>query len=82
MKKDPTPFSSYTTYGITIATDYPFVTNLVASESPFDLTFKCIQSPLFNISWEDHPIIYTSPYRTETGKAIAYLYKLDDCYIW
>ena len=72
-------WQTYRLFGLTLVSDFPFANQLAHGVDPPDLTFTCaVQSPV-PTDWGRATRIYASPYRTDDGESIAYLYRLDAC---
>lgn len=80
-------------YGINLASDFPFATHLGTAGGPPDLTFSvCLEAPVSTL-WQQEPSVYQSPWRTDDGESVAFLYRapgfevlrfpgLLDFYLW
>lgn len=62
-------------FGITLASDFPFVAHLGTAAGPPDLTFSvCLEAPVPAL-WRQAQPVYKSPWRTEDGESASLLYR-------
>ena len=71
-------WTTYRLFGLTLASDFPFANRLAPGGIP-DLTFTCVDRSPLPTNWDQATPSYGSPYRTDDGESIAYLYRLDTC---
>jgi len=80
--KDANDWSTYSLYGLTLASDFSFASSLAPGAGPADLTFTCVSSEPPCDAWKRAELVYTSPpYPDETGESEVFLYRSDDCLI-
>lgn len=72
---------THSLFGLTLATDFPFVTHLAEGTEPSDITFTCTPVAPESYNWEQASLVYASPYQTDGGERIAYLYRLNGDYV-
>lgn len=78
--KTTNDWSTYSLYGLNLASDFPFASSLAPSTDAPDLTFTCVSSEPPRT--ERAELVYASPpYPDETGESEVCLYRSDDCLI-
>ena len=75
----PATWTTYRLFGLTLASDFPFANCIAPGGGAPHLTFTCAPVAPIASRWEQATPAYASPYRTEDGASIAYLYRLDTC---
>ena len=72
----------YRVYGITVASDFPFQTPLVASDEPPDLTFTRISNPPDLAPWHEGEPVFESRFLSDDGESQMRLYRQDDLHVF
>src|SRR5215207_3260510 len=75
-------WSTYSLYGLTMASDFSFASHLAPGVGSPDLHFTCVASaPPFD-GWDRATLVYASPpYPDESGESEVLLYRSDGCLI-
>jgi len=75
----PPAWRVYRLFGFTLASDFHFANRLTPGAGVPDLTFTCVPAAPLPGGWEQAAPAYISPYRTEDGQIILYLYRQATC---
>lgn len=72
---------TYQVFGVSLASDFPFKTQLRPTANPADLSFSLVREAPFEESDRDDPI-YVSRFLTDSGDRVARLYSLEGCLVF
>jgi len=69
----------YSLYGITVASEWPFITPLAPATGCAELTFTCLDEPPLVVHWDEHQPLCVSPHHNSEGASIWQFYRLPQC---
>jgi hypothetical protein len=72
-------WSAYQLFGLTLASDFPFVSRLANGAGIPDLTFTCVNESPSNGSWKQAEPAFASPPRTDKGESRLCFYRQSSC---
>jgi len=70
----------YSLYGLTVASDFPFVSRLEKGVGTPDLTFRLADGPPVT-GWEGYAPVYASASRVDSGESLFYVYRQGDLHV-
>ena len=69
----------YSLYGITVASDRPFITPLAPATGPVDLVLTWLNAPPLAVDWSRQNALWCSVHQNGEGASIWQFYRLADC---
>lgn len=72
----------YSLFGLTMATDFPFITRLGEGKGKPDIIFKIIKEKPLNTAWSRKKPIYSASIRFKSSDVPVYFYQLEECDIF
>jgi len=78
-KSCPSGWRTYRLFGLTLASDFPFVTVLPGANGTPDLRFTCVLEPPLRPDWPSLAPVYVNSRRQPTGGNLVSLYGLNEC---
>lgn len=79
LRTDHSGWPVYDIFGLNLASEHPFANRIRPGLGVPELTFSCVDQPPRADDWEHEEPPYASPSRTEDGKRVAALHRLDTC---
>lgn len=73
--------TSYSVYGLTLASDYPLGDRLPRGYGEPDLTFTCVSTAPIAPTWQQSTPIYADPQKLRDGTSIIYIYDAGPCHV-
>lgn len=72
------PWQNYSIFGLTVRSDFSFISRLEKGYEKHDLTFTLNKKPPKYVNWNKKSPDYSSIFKNETGKSHSYMYILED----
>jgi len=72
-------WKTYSIFGLTMASDFPFISRLGIGSGEPDFTFTVSNKPPLDVIWSQNKPNYSSIFKNEEGENFSYLFRLKNC---